>query len=155
MGKEIAVSDIFAAGSIVDAHSVTTGRGTQGPVKRFGINLRAKKSEKSVRNPGSIAGGWKGQQHMMYRVAFAGQTGYHTRTDYNKTIMLIDSDVDKVNPKGGITHYGQVKNTYILVKGSVPGPKKRLIKLAKAVRSDKESIEAPALEYISLESQQG
>ncbi|MFT4325898.1 MAG: 50S ribosomal protein L3 [Candidatus Woesearchaeota archaeon] len=155
LGKEVAVSDVFNAGAFVDIHAVTKGYGTQGPVKRFGINLKQKKSEKGQRAPGSISGGWVAQQHMMYRVAYAGQTGYHLRTDYNKMIMLVDSDVSKINPKGGFVRYGEVKSTYILLAGSVPGPRKRLLRITKAVRSKVEAVEAPALDYISVESKQG
>ena len=39
-----------------------------------------------------------------------------------------------MNPKGGLVHYGEVKNKYVLVKGSVPGPKKRLVILRNPMR---------------------
>ena len=81
LGKEIPITEVFEPGQQMDIHAVTTGKGFQGPVKRFGISLRQKKSEKSVRNPGSL-GGWSAQGHVMYRVAHAGKMGYHKRTDY-------------------------------------------------------------------------
>lgn len=153
IGKELSITDAFAPGVVVDAHAVSKGYGFQGPVKRFGIAIRHHKSEKARRNPGSL-GGWKSQAHTMPRIAHAGQTGYHTRTDYNKVILQIDSDVAKINPKGGISRYGEVKNTYILLKGSVPGPKKRLIRFNAAIRGD-ETQAIPEISYISTESQQG
>lgn len=155
LGKTISVADVLNSGEQLDAHAVTTGKGFQGPVKRFGIQLRESKSEKSVRNPGSL-GPWKGQAHIMYRVAHAGQTGYHLRTEYNKWLLKVGTDASEVNPKGGFTHYGLVKNDYILVKGSIPGPKHRMITLSKATRpNDKIPKDAPTIESISVSSQQG
>jgi large subunit ribosomal protein L3 len=153
-GKEILISDVFDEGAQVDIHSVTTGRGFQGPVKRFGIGLTSHKAEKARRNPGSL-GGWKAQGHFMYRIAHAGQTGYHLRTEHNKVIMKISDKPEEVNPNGGFVRYGLVKGTYILLKGSVGGPAKRLIRFNMAQRpNSKFTKEKPALTYVSLESKQ-
>jgi len=150
LGKEIAIAEIFAPGSLVDVHSVTKGKGFQGPMKRFGISLTSHKAEKARRNPGSL-GGWKGQGHFMYRVAHAGQTGYHQRIDYNKQLVQILDNPKSVNPKSGIKHYGLAKNTIIMVKGSVPGAAKRLIILTHAIRPDpKAHLEAPNVNYIKV-----
>lgn len=154
-GKDIAVGDVFQEGEFLDAHAVTTGRGFQGAVKRFGINLKPHKSEKGRRAPGSL-GPWVGQQHIMYRVAHAGQTGYHQRTTYNLALYKIGDKPEEINAKGGFIRYGQVKSSYVLIKGSVQGTKKRLITLTKASRPDpKRKPVAPKIHYISTESQQG
>ena len=154
VNQEIKLSDVFQAGELVDAKSITTGKGTQGPVKRFGVKIRSRKSEKTKRGPGSL-GGWKGHAHFMYRVAHAGQTGYHQRTEYNKWILKVSSDPEELKMKGGFIHYGNVKNSYVLIKGSLPGPKKRLIRFNKALRPNKKvPSEAPVIEYVSLESKQ-
>ena len=92
------MTDVFNEGQQVDIHSVTKGKGTCGPVKRFGISLKAKKSEKVRRNPGSL-GPWKGQTHIMWKVAHAGQTGFHQRTEYNKQIIRVEGELDNLNPK--------------------------------------------------------
>jgi large subunit ribosomal protein L3 len=155
LGKEIAVADVFEAGMFVDAHAVTKGKGYQGVIKRFGVSLKAKKSEKGQRRVGSRSGGWTSRQHMMYRVAQPGQVGYHTRTDYNKVVMLIGDDATKINPDGGFPRYGAVKNTYVLIKGSVPGPSKRLIRFNKAIRPHEAKIAVPEIDYTSTISQQG
>lgn len=155
VGKDITVSDVFEPGKFIDVHAITKGKGTQGPVKRFGVSLRSHKSEKVIRGPGSIAGGWKAQGHMMYRVAMAGQMGYHTRTEYNKQIISIMDDPEAVNPKGGFIRYGLVKNNYILVKGSVGGSRKRLVRLCQPIRKNpKVAEEAPKVLEISTESRQ-
>jgi len=154
LGKEILVSDVFKAGEQVDTHSVTKGKGFQGPVKRFGVGIRSHKSEKTKRGPGSL-GAWCGQGHMMYRVAHAGQMGFHTRTEFNKLIIKIDNNPEQIKIKGGIPRYGFVKTTYVLVKGSVGGAKKRLVKMIKPRKTNKTLPSGePTIRYVSLESKQ-
>ena len=155
-GKELSVEDVFSAGEQLDVKAVSIGKGFQGPVKRFGIHIRARKSEKTKRGPGSISGGWTSQGHMMYRVAHAGQMGYHKRTEHNKLIVKIVENPEDINPKGGFVNYGITRNPCVLIKGSVTGPKKRLIRFNRAVRPSK-SYEGfnPVVDYISLDSKQG
>ncbi|MFT7615471.1 MAG: large subunit ribosomal protein L3 [Candidatus Woesearchaeota archaeon] len=152
LGTMVAATDVLSAGDVVDSHAVTTGRGYQGPVKRFGVNLRASKSEKTKRGPGSL-GGWKAQGHVMYRIAYAGDMGYHLRTDYNKQVLLLGDDASKVNPVSGLTRYGVVKSSFILIKGSVSGTKKRLIRLTKANRVYRKSVRGAVVDQISVVSQ--
>ncbi len=155
VGRDIKASDLFKEGEYVDFHAITTGRGYQGPVKRFGVNLKPHKTEKGRRRPGNI-GAWFGQQHTMYRVAFAGQMGFHQRVQYNNQIIKITDKPAEVNMEGGFIHYGTGKegNEFLVVRGSIPGPKKRMITIVKAIRL-KQSIPAPSVEEISLASQQG
>ena len=82
--------------------------------------------------------------------------GFHTRTQYNNKVILISNPKDnEINPNGGITHYGLVKNDYILIAGSVPGPKKRLIRFTPPIRPPcKVNTQAPEIQEISLRSQQ-
>ena len=153
IGKEIKITDIFKEGELVDIHGVSKGKGTQGPVKRFGISIRSHKAEKTKRGPGSL-GGWRGQGHMMYRVAHAGQMGYHTRTEYNKWLMKIghdQKDIEGINPKSGFRRYGVVKNPFLMIKGSVVGPTKRMIRINAAYRGDyKVPKEAPSIQKIIM-----
>jgi len=155
VGRDIKASELFKEGEYVDLHAITTGRGYQGPVKRFGIDLKPHKTEKGRRRPGNI-GAWFGQQHTMYRVAFAGQMGYHQRAQYNNQILKITDKPEEVNLQGGFLHYGVGRrgNEFLIVKGSVPGPKKRMITILKAIRL-KRAIQAPTVEEIALASQQG
>jgi large subunit ribosomal protein L3 len=151
LGKEIKISDLFKEGELVDIHGVSKGKGLQGPVKRFGVGIRSHKAEKTKRGPGSL-GGWCAQGHTMYRVAHAGQTGYHTRTEYNKWLMKIGAekkDIDSINPKGGFKRYGVVKNPFILIKGSVIGPAKRMVRINTAKRANNNTPkEAPSIQKI-------
>jgi len=149
LGKEINVSDVLVEGQQLDVHSVTKGKGFQGAVKRFGISLRSHKSEKGRRTPGSL-GGWKGQAHFMWKIAHAGRMGYHLRTEHNKWLLKIGNEIKEINPNGGFLSYGVIKNSFVLIKGSVSGPKKRLIRLNFPVRPDRKiPNEAPTIQYLS------
>lgn len=155
LGKEIKVEDIIKNGEHIDFHTITKGKGFQGPVKRFGIALKSHKSEKSRRNPGSL-GPWKGQGHIMYRVSHAGQMGYHQRTEYNKWIVGMGNDPKDVNQKGGFKRYGDVKNTYLLIDGSVGGPAKRFVRFNQSFRlKDATKRDEIQLTHISTKSHQG
>jgi large subunit ribosomal protein L3 len=152
-GKEIPFQTVFKEGELVDIHSVSKGKGLQGPVKRFGVSLRSHKSEKTKRGPGSL-GPWSGQAHIMYRVAHAGQMGFHTRTEYNKQIIKIGTSPQEVNAKGGFLNYGNVKSTFILIKGSVTGARKRLVVFSKPSRALMQ-IPVPTVQSINTNSKQG
>jgi len=152
LGKEISLTDVFVEGQQTDIHTITKGKGYQGPVKRFGVAIRSHKSEKTKRGPGNI-GPWHGTDYN--RVAHAGQMGFHQRTDYNKIILKISDKTEEINAKGGFIRYGVIKNKYLLVKGSISGPPKRLIKITMAVRPNKKIFtHAPAIVYISQEAKQ-
>lgn len=155
LGKTVNVSDIFKPGDLVDVSSITKGKGTQGPVKRWGINLMKHKHSRqgSLRQIGTL-GPWN-PSRVSWRVPQLGQTGYHQRTEYNKRILKIGENGEEVTPAGGFLDYGIVKNNYILIKGSVPGPKKRLVRLRPAIRGDPKHAGAPQLTHISIESKQG
>ncbi|MBW2991684.1 50S ribosomal protein L3 [Candidatus Woesearchaeota archaeon] len=154
LGKEIKIGDVFKEGEQLDLHCVTKGKGYQGPVKRFGIQIRHHKSEKTKRGPGSL-GGWTCQQHVMPRVPHAGKTGYNTRTEYNKLLLRIGNKAEEINPSGGFVNYGMVKNDYLLIKGSIAGAKNRIVRIVKSIRPNKLiPKEAPAIQEISLLSKQ-
>ncbi len=152
LGTEIDISKVFKEGEFVDVHAVTTGKGLQGVVKRFHVKLKSHKAEKGRRRIGTL-GNWDAKT---WRVAHPGQTGYHTRTEHNKKILRISSESEnKITPSGGIINYGKISGKYILLSGSIPGPKKRQIRLTTPKRAHKKSIEAPELLSINLRSQQG
>jgi large subunit ribosomal protein L3 len=152
LGKDLQIKDVFAQGQQVDSHAISTGKGLQGPVKRFGVSIRSHKSQKTTRGPGAL-GPWHG--NFNWPVAHAGQMGYHQRTEYNKWIVQIGDDPVKINPAGGFVQYGQVRSPYVVIKGSVPGPTKRLIKLTTPLRPNKHTPkEAPSIAHISVASKQ-
>jgi len=157
LGSEISPQDAFSDGEYVDAVAVTKGKGFQGPVKRWGVKIQYGKAARSSkgRHVGSL-GPWS-PERTMWTVPQAGQMGYHKRTEYNKKILKIgeSSEVEAINPDGGFLKYGLVKNNYMIIKGSLPGPSKRLITLRKAIRPHGKQNDAPQISYISTASKQG
>lgn len=155
LGKDVSASDVFKPGQYVDVHAITKGKGFAGDIKRYGVKLASHKAEFGRRHRGTMGAitpattGWW--------VLQPGQMGFHKRTDYNKQILKISSIKEtNVNPVSGISRYGLVQGNYILVDGSVPGPKKRLVVLSHSIRPRKSAVEqAPDITYISLRSQQG
>lgn len=135
LGKELMISDIFEEGDLIDIHGVTKGKGFQGTVKRYGVPIKQHKGEKTKRGIGNL-GAWT-PKRVDYRVPQPGKMGYHLRTEYNKQILKIGEDGTEVNPKGGITKYGLVKNKYLLVHGSLVGPRKRTLLITAAIRPKK------------------
>lgn len=148
LGKEINITDVFKEGQLLDIHAITKGKGFQGTVKRYGVALRSHKSEK-LRRGISTLGPWT-PKHVSWRVPQPGKIGYHQRTEYNKWLIKIGKNPEEINPKGGFKHYGIIKNPYILIKGSVPGAIKRLIRLTYPIRGNgRIPKEPPLITYIS------
>ncbi len=150
--KDIKISDFFKEGDILDVHAVTKGKGFQGTVKRYGVKILQHKSEKKKRGIGTL-GSWHPAK-VQFSVAQPGKMGYHTRTEYNKTLLKISDKPNEINPKGGFVNYGLIKSLYILIKGSIPGPQKRPIIISKAIRPTKKQAKLPEIQYISLTSKQ-
>lgn len=151
IGKQIKISDVFKAGDYADVSSVSKGKGFQGPVKRFGIRLHGRKMRHMHRHVGSLGQAEPGK--VRPTVPAAGQLGFQTRTELNKRILKI-VEPKEVNPKGGFPNFGIVKAESIIMEGSVPGSRKRLIRLRTPMRpiASKYPVE---VKYISLESKQG
>lgn len=132
LGRELPAAQAFEEKDFADIKAVTRGKGIQGPVKRFGIKDFGRKA-KYHRKVGTL-GPWS-PATIMFTVPRPGQMGYHTRTEYSKRILKISEKPEQVNPESGFKHYGIVKNNFLLVAGSVPGPSKRLIGLRKPTRA--------------------
>jgi len=153
LGQEIRARDVLTEGELIDVIAITKGKGFQGPVKRFGIKILTRKNNKIKRAVACI-GPWH-PARVLYTVPRPGQMGFHQRTEYHKRIMLIGENEEEINPKGGLINYGKIKGDYLLVLGSVPGPKKRLIRLRKTIRPLKSfKVQSPEITFISRESQQ-
>ncbi|MDD5053981.1 MAG: 50S ribosomal protein L3 [Candidatus Nanoarchaeia archaeon] len=152
LGKQVSVNDVFSEGEQIDIFSVTIGKGFQGSVKRFGIKIGSHKAEKVKRKAMSL--GPITPATVSHRVPQHGQMGFHTRCDYNKWLLKIASPKDAAM-KGGFLKYGEPKNPVLFIKGSIPGPKKRIIRIRKSIRpNDKFPKQAPEISYVSMESKQ-
>jgi len=144
LGKEIKIDQIFETGATVDVAAITKGHGWQGVLKRWNVKKKQHKSRKTVREVGSL--GPISPQSVMYTVPRAGQHGFHQRVEYDKRIMIMGNSNDeqiKINPDGGYKHFGLVKGDFIILKGSVPGTYRRLIKLRSQIRNAPAKVNKP------------
>ncbi len=151
LGQEVLPENVFKAGDMVDVVSITKGKGFQGPVKRHGIKILQHKSKHTKRGVGCI-GPWH-PARVMWTIPRAGNMGFERRTEYNKRIMWLGTDGDRINPAGGFVRYGQVKGRHVVVKGSVPGAKTRLVVMRHGIRPSHYPDTAPQVRYVSQESQ--
>ena len=151
LGKEIKIDQVFETGASVDAAAITKGKGWEGPITRWGVKKKQHKSRKSVREVGSL--GPISPASVMYTVPRAGQRGFHQRIEYNKRIMIMsntEKNEIKINPEGGFKHFGLVDGDFVIVKGSVPGTYRRLIKLRSQIRNVPSKIVKPNILEVVL-----
>ena len=154
LGKEVKINDAVKEGDMLDIIAVTKGKGFQGHIKRWGVKLLTHKNSKHRRMIGT-AGSWH-PNWIQATVPQAGQMGYHQRTESNKRVLKIGQDGEEITPAGGFPNYGVIRNPYILLHGSIPGPAKRLISMRDAIRYQRGvKVEKPEITYISTTSKQG
>jgi large subunit ribosomal protein L3e len=62
-----------------------------------------------------------------------------------------------ITPLGGFPHYGQVNHDFLLIRGQVMGPKKRVLTLRKNIfpKTDTNSTEKIELKFIDTSSKIG
>ena len=65
----------------------------------------------------------------------------------NNATTEFDLTEKNITPVGGFPHYGEVKNQYIMLKGCIVGPKKRMVTLR---QSCVQQVSRTALEEINL-----
>lgn len=140
LGKEIKVEDVVKEGEVVDAIAVTTGKGTEGPVRRFGIRIQDRHAKQKRRHVGAIS--QQVPRKVRWNALMAGQVGFQRRTEMNKRVIKIGEGKDVV-PAAGVMRYGVLRSNFVLLQGSVPGPKKRLVIMRAAIRPPKDKL-APA-----------
>jgi large subunit ribosomal protein L3 len=146
LSKEISILDVLEDKQLIDLRGLTKGKGFSGPVKRLGIRLKVKKSEKGQRRPGSL-GPWH-PARVTFRAPLAGQLGMFTRIVYNNKIV----DMGKAEGKEflkNIKKYGNVKSDYILVRGSILGAVKRQLLITTPLRPTKKQSKKN-FEFITL-----
>jgi large subunit ribosomal protein L3e len=183
--KPVEIDTIFEQDEMIDCIAVTKGHGFQGVTSRWGTKKLPRKTHKGLRKVACI-GAWH-PSHVQWTVARAGQMGYHHRTSVNHKVYRIGkgkdeknaaTDFDVVNKTitpyvslsilkpilltcpssmGGFVHYGEVKNDFVLLKGSVPGVKKRVMTLRKSmyVHRTRKALEKVELKWIDTSSKFG
>ncbi len=118
LGNEIK-ADIFAAGDKVDASAISKGKGFQGAIKRHGQHRGPMAhGSKFHRHQGSN-GACSSPSRVFKGKGMPGHMGCVKVTVQNLEVVRVDAD----------------KNL-ILVKGSVPGPRKGLVTLREAVKAE-------------------
>ncbi|MES2153868.1 MAG: 50S ribosomal protein L3 [bacterium] len=154
LGKTISVDQALKSGQMMDALAITKGYGFESRVVRFHTKLLSHKNSKHRRMIGT-QGSWH-PNWVQSTVPNDGQRGFHQRTEYNKRVLKIGTDGAEITPAGGFPHYGVVRNGYIIVHGSIPGPTRRLIRMRDAVRYTRGiEVQQADIRYVSTASKQG
>ena len=110
--------DIFEEGELVDVVAISKGKGTQGAIKRWNYGRGpASHGSKSHRVAGARAAGSDPAR------VFKGRKGSGKMG--NERVTVQNLKVVKVN----------TEDSYILVKGAVPGPKGGLVQVKQAIKS--------------------
>jgi len=168
--KPVPVTGVFNKDEMIDVIGVTKGHGYEGVTTRWGVTRLPRKTHRGLRKVACI-GAWH-PSRVSFSVARSGQNGYHHRTELNKKIYQIgkagkdgaancqtDYDLTKKNitPLGGFPHYGDVDEEYIMLKGCVVGPKKRVITLRKTLlkQTKRDAVEEINLKFIDTSSKFG
>jgi large subunit ribosomal protein L3 len=149
LGKEVKPTEVFREGDFVDAVAVTRGKGMVGPTRRFGAVIQNRHATHKRRHIGSLGQEQPGK--VRHTVPQAGQMGFQQRTEHNKRLMKVadaEGSGKDVTPVAGFNRYGLVKGPYILIEGSVPGPKKRLIFLRSPIRQGRNKFILPEVKEI-------
>lgn len=117
LGAEIK-ADAFAAGDKIDATAISKGKGFQGAIKRHGLQRGPiAHGSKYHRHAGSN-GACSDPSKVFKGKKMAGHMGSRRITIQNLEVVRVDADAN-----------------LILVKGSVPGPKKSLVTLRETVKA--------------------
>ena len=117
LGSEIK-ADMFAVGDMVDASAISKGKGFQGAIKRHGQHRGAMThGSKCHRHQGSN-GACSSPSRVFKGKGMPGHMGCVKVTVQNLEVVRVDAE----------------KNL-LLIKGSVPGPKKGLITIKEAVKA--------------------
>eukprot|EP00455_Lapot_gusevi_P001221 TRINITY_DN104_c0_g1_i4.p2 TRINITY_DN104_c0_g1~~TRINITY_DN104_c0_g1_i4.p2 ORF type:complete len:399 (-),score=163.52 TRINITY_DN104_c0_g1_i4:70-1266(-) len=171
--RQVPVDSVFAQNEMIDIIGVTKGKGFAGVVKRWGVRKLPRKTHRGLRRVGCI-GAWH-PARVSRSVPRAGQLGFFHRTEVNKKIYRIGKAVaslekgvgnatteydltDKnITPLGGFPHYGIVNEDFLMLKGCVMGPKKRVITLRKSLRPvvSRNALEEITLKFIDTSSKFG
>lgn len=173
--QKVPVDSVFNQNEMIDLLGITKGHGFEGVIKRWGVTTLPRKTHRGLRKVACI-GAWH-PSRVRFTVARAGQRGYFHRTEINKKIYRLgkaaraenskalnpnaSTEADLTNkaitPLGGFPHYGVVDEDYVMVKGCVMGPRKRVITLRKTLvpQTKRVATEEINLKFIDTSSKMG
>lgn len=116
--KQEIKADIFADGDHVDATAITKGKGFQGAIRRHGQSRGPMAHGSKYHRHAGSNGSCSDPSRVFPGKHMPGHMGHVKATVQNLEIVKVDAD-----------------NNLILVKGSVPGPKKSLITIRETVKA--------------------
>jgi len=164
--RPVEIGSVFEQDEVIDVIGVTKGRGFEGVTARWGTKKLPRKTHKGLRKIACI-GPWH-PSHVQWSVQRAGNNGNHHRTSINHKIYRIGSGKDagttefdttskSINPMGGWVRYGNVHNDFVMLKGSCPGVKKRVLTLRKSLltHTSRRALENVSLKWIDTSSKFG
>ena len=118
--KDEIKADVFAAGDKVDATAISKGKGFQGAIKRHGQSRGPMAHGSKYHRHAGSNGACSDPSKVFKGKKMPGHMGAKQITVQNLEIVKVD-----------------VENNLILVKGSVPGPKKSLVTIKETVKTIK------------------
>ena len=119
LGQEIKC-DVFAAGDKVDSTAISKGKGFQGAIKRHGQSRGPMAHGSKYHRHAGSNGAASDPSKVFKGKKMPGQMGHVKVTVQNLEVVSVDAE-----------------NNLILVKGSVPGPKKSLVTIKETVKTVK------------------
>merc|ERR1712066_684037 len=168
--QEVKIADVFAQNEMIDIIGATKGEGIDGVVTRWGVTRLPRKTHRGLRKVACI-GTWH-PARVQFQVPRSGQNGYGHRTEINKKIYRIgknkkdcpnsattEADLTEkgITPMGGFSHYGEVTQDWVMVRGGVMGPRKRIITMRKPLlpQVSRKATEKIELKFIDTSSKMG
>lgn len=118
LGQEIK-ADIFAANDKIDATAISKGKGFQGAIKRHNQHRGPMTHGSKFHRHAGSNGAASDPSKVFKGKKMPGQMGSKRITIQNLEIVRVDAE-----------------NNLILVKGSVPGPKKSLVTIKESVKAN-------------------
>ena len=112
-------TDIFAAGDKIDATAISKGKGFQGAIKRHGQSRGPMTHGSKFHRHAGSNGAASDPSKVFKGKKMPGQMGNKKITVQNLEIVRVDAE-----------------NNLLLVKGSVPGPKKCLVTIKETVKAN-------------------
>ena len=117
LGQEIK-ADVFAAGDKVDATAKSKGKGFQGAIKRHGQSRGPMAHGSKYHRHAGSNGACSDPSKVFKGKKMPGHMGHVKVTVQNLEVVRVDAE-----------------NNLLLVKGSVPGPKKSLVTIRETVKT--------------------
>merc|ERR1711865_517459 len=166
--QQVKVSDVFSKDEMIGIVGVTKGHGFEGVVTRWGVTRLVRKSHRGLRKVACI-GTWH-PTRVQFQVPRSGQNGYGHRTEINKKIYRMVAKEDTkgasteqdltekgITPMGGFSHYGNINQDWVMLKGTVMGCRKRVITMRKSLlpQMSRRAAEKIELKFIDTSSKFG